>query len=175
MDSLDRWAATAVTALLVSTLALLVTADENDAPPASAEKRLPLQQQMLFNPELDNKIQLARRLLAHNNLEQTEIIADSLIGEFPFAGEPYMLKGDVLMRRQQPVAAMYEYKNAVELNPDFLDKKAEVFQGKKIRLTVEEALMVIRSGLQQTPGDPQLRDARKAGYYMKRKIAGSCG
>ena len=86
-----------------------------------------------------------------------------------------MLKGDILMRRQQPIAAMYEYKEAISLNPDFLDKKTKSFQGKKIKVTVDEAMAAIESGLNQNPGNSQLKDDRQAVYFMKRKIAGSCG
>ena len=71
---------------------------------------------------------------------------------FPYEGELYMLKGDILVRRQQPVAAMYAYKEAIGLNPDFLDKKTRQFQGRKIKNTVEEALTAIESGLRAQPG-----------------------
>jgi tetratricopeptide (TPR) repeat protein len=75
-----------------------------------------------------------------------------------------MLKGDILMRRQQPINAMYAYKEAVELNPDFLDKKTELFQGKKIKVTVEEALAAIESGLNENPDDILLKDHLQTVY-----------
>ena len=129
----------------------------------------------VVTPELQNKIALARDLLVQDNLTKSESLVESLISEFPYEGELYMLKGDILMRHQQPIAAMYEYKEAISLNPDFLDKKTRLFQGKKIKVTVEEAMAAIESGLQQNPGNSQLKDDRQTVYFMKRKLAGSCG
>jgi len=175
MDGFDKLASCAVIVLILSAAVLLGITEDAPARPAQDEGRQSSARHSFADPELNEKTQLARKLLAHNNLEQTEIVVNSLLDEFPFAGEPHMLKGDVLLRRQQPVAAMYEYKNAVELNPDFLDKKTELFQGKKIRTTVEEAMVVIKAGLQENPGNSQMKKDRTTVYYMTRKLAGSCG
>ena len=88
---------------------------------------------------------------------------------------PSLILGQWLVRRQQPVAAMYEYKEAIQLNPDFLDKKTKQFQGKKIKVTVEEAMAAIESGLRKDPDDSKLKQDQKTLYFMKRKLAGSCG
>ncbi len=174
MDKLDKLTVASVIVLTVYAAVLLATAP--DRPRANpAEQRRVASQQYIANPELDNKIRLAKNLMAQDNLDKTETLVNSLINEYPYRGDLFMLRGDILMRRQQPVAAMYEYKEAIELNPDFLDKKTKIFQGKKIRITVEEAMAAIESGLQQQPGDTRLKSDRKTVYYMKRKLAGSCG
>ena len=126
-------------------------------------------------PELDSKILLAKNLLAQDNLDKTEALLTTLLQQFPYEGELYLLRGDILMRRQQPVAAMYEYKEAIQLNPDFLDKKTPQFQGRKIKVAVQEAMTAIETGLQKDPGDSKLKNDQKILYFMKRKIAGSCG
>ena len=64
---------------------------------------------------------------------------------------------------------------AVDLNPDYLDKKAPDFQGKKIKNTVNEARHLIEVELNKNSADKDLRSYRKTVYYMLRKIAGSCG
>jgi tetratricopeptide (TPR) repeat protein len=174
MDKLDKMTVFGLTVLtLYASVLLLLSNDQSQADQVS--KRSQAARQYIINPELDNKIQLAKNLMAQDNLEKTELLVDSLVGEFPYEGKLYMLKGDILMRRQQPIAAMYEYKEAVTLNPDFLDKKTKLFQGKKIKITVEEAMAMIESGLQQNPDNSKLKDDRKTVYFMKRKIAGSCG
>lgn len=174
MDKLDKLTYLSITVLTLYGAYLLFTAP---VMPRALEddKRRMVAQQYVVNPELDNKIKLAKNLMAQDNLEKTESLVNSLIGEFPYKGELFMLKGDILMRRQQPVAAMYEYKEAINLNPDFLDKKTRIFQGKKIKITVAEAMAAIESDLQQHPGNTQLKNDRETVYYMKRKLAGSCG
>jgi hypothetical protein len=86
-----------------------------------------------------------------------------------------MMLGDLRMRQQIPIDAMLAYKEAVDLNPDYLDKKTPDFQGKKIKNTVKEAGSLIEAALKNSSGDKELQAHRKAVYYMLRKIAGSCG
>jgi hypothetical protein len=70
---------------------------------------------------------------------------------------------------------MESYRNAIDLNPDFLDKNTEVFQGKKIKATVLEAKAFIDKDLAANRVNGDLREKRKTVYYMLRRIAGSCG
>ena len=86
-----------------------------------------------------------------------------------------MLMGDLFMRKQDPVKAMHEYRQAIDLNPDYLDKKTPLFQGKKLKVAVGEALAEIEHRLRQNPGDEALRSEKKIIYYLYRRIAGSCG
>lgn len=174
MDKLDKLTAITISVLLLYGSLLLVRADGSEEPqrPDNAVLRA---QQVVLNPMLDKKIELAKTLLIEDNIEKSEELVESLLGEHPYMGSLYMLKGDILMRRQQPIAAMYEYKEAISLNPDFLDKKTELFQGKKIKNTVNEAHAAIESGLEKDPSSERLKDGRQVVYFMKRKLAGSCG
>lgn len=134
------------------------------------------QKVLVVSPELDNKLAVAANLLNGGDPGRAGELLDALITEFPYEGGPYMLKGDLLLRRQQPVAAMLEYRQGVDLNPDYLDKKlTALFQGKKVKSTLDEARREIEAGLARTPGDPVLRQQREVYYYMLRKLAGSCG
>jgi predicted Zn-dependent protease len=174
MDRLDKLTACIVITLSCYAAVLLISANGQSQATATEKRGLEAPQHVL-SPELEGRIQAAKNLLTQDSLEQSELLLDTLLSEFPYEGEVHMLKGDILVRRQQPIAAMYAYKEAIGLNPDFLDKKTRQFQGRKIKNTVEEALTVIETGLQQKPDDPQLRSDQKILYFMKRKLAGSCG
>lgn len=174
MDKLDKL--TIISVLFLAVYASVLLALEYDPARSVEEKELEVAaKQHVVTPELKNKIQLAKNLLIQDNLTKSESLVESLIREYPYEGTLYILKGDILMRYQKPIAAMYEYKEAISLNPDFLDKKTNDFQGKKIKVTVEEAMSAIESGLQQNPSNGQLKDHRQTVYFMKRKLAGSCG
>lgn len=174
MDKLDKWTVFFVIAMACYATALLATssgpAGKNQDPGKSQTAR-----QHVMTPELETKIQIAKNLLTQDNVEKSETLVNTLLTEFPYEGELFMLRGDLLMRRQQPIGAMYAYREAIQLNPDFLDKKTSLFQGKKIKYSVEEANAAIESGLLNTPGDSKLRNDREVLYFMKRKLAGSCG
>ena len=172
MDRLDKFSLLAIVILVVSASFLVVVhADDTQ----DGESPVVRQQIRIFNPELDRKVKVARELLENNNLPKAEELAQSLMSEYPYDGGPYMVMGDIALRRQDPVAAMELYRNGIDLNPDYLDKKTEVFQGKKIKATVQEAKGIIEDGLRANPGNSGLKESRKTVYYMLRRIAGSCG
>jgi len=172
MDKLDKLSLLAIVVLIVSTFFLVVVyADDTQS-----RDRFALQHQVTaFNPELEKKVKTAQGLLENNNLIKARELARVLISEFPYDGTPHMVIGDVELRNQDPVAAMESYRKAVDLNRDYLDKKTEVFQGKKIKATVLEAKVIIEKELATSPGNDDLRGKRKTVYYMLRRIAGSCG
>ena len=172
MDRLDKFSALAITALMLWGVFLIITQSGNQGEPRETERVAAV---LIKDPALDNKIALAKSLLAGNSIDQAEKLLAELVSAYPFESVPYFLNGDIHLYRQDPVGAMLEYRKAVDLNPDFLDKKSELFQGKKIKKTVEEARAVIESGLAANSGDEGLLAARKEYYYMLRKIAGSCG
>jgi lipopolysaccharide biosynthesis regulator YciM len=118
---------------------------------------------------------MLRGLVAGNNIKKAESLLEGMLKEYPYEGEPHMLMGDIMMRRQDPVAAIYSYKEAVDLNPDYVDKKAPLFQGRKIKVAVDEARESINASLSRSPGDRKMKTAKKTMYYLLRRLAGSCG
>ena len=173
MDRLDKLTI-AILVVLASYAAVLMFMEKSRSQQAVIENKRSQPAVQYLNPDLDNKIQLAKKFLDDNNLRKAEMLANNLINEFPYDGQPHMIKGDLFMHRQQPIKAMYEFKTAVELNPDFLDKNTKLFQGKKIKVGIEEAQTAIEAGLQVKPEDTQLKEDLKVFYYMRRKLAGSC-
>ena len=129
----------------------------------------------MVNADLQKKMQVASDLLLAGNLEKAEGLLHSMAEQFPYEGHVYMLLADLYIHRQQPILAMLEHRKAIELNPDFLDKKTADFQGKKIKNNVEEAQTMIEEGQLREPQAEKWREYRKALYYMQRRIAGSCG
>ncbi len=172
MDKLDKLSLLAIIILVVS-VSFLVAVYANDT--QNQDKYIIRQQVRVFNPELDKKVKVAKTLLENSNLLKAEELATGLISEYPYDGAPHMVIGDIQLRKQNPVAAMNSYRDGIDLNPDYLDKKTEVFQGKKIKATVLEAKAIIEKDLQENPGNSDLRQKRKTVYYMLRRIAGSCG
>lgn len=173
MDRLDKISVLSIVVLVISATALIfINSNSVESKNAPTQQRA---EQRFHSPELDKKIKVANELLTNNNLEKAELLIKNLVAEYPFDGSPYMLLGDLYVRNLKPIQAMLAYRNAVDLNPDYLDKKTPFFQGKKIKYTTKEAKAAIKRGLEQNPADEDLREQRKTLYYMLRKIAGSCG
>jgi len=124
---------------------------------------------------IEAKAGAIRNLIKAGNIEKAEDLTKAMIETYPYTGESYMLMGDVLMRKQDPVGAVLKYREAVDLNPDYLDKKTPLFQGKKLKSAVGEALETVNKRIEEDNGNEELKQLRKDIYYMMRKIAGSCG
>lgn len=173
MDRLDKFSACAIVIFLAWALVLVVQ-QVQDGSGTGVGLNNKQEVVRVIDPNLNKKIDLAKNLLANNSIEQAEQLIDQLVVAYPFEGMPFLLKGDIYLYRQRPILAMLEYKKAVDLNPDFLDKNTETFQGKKIKKTVEEAFVAIEEGLDRDPENEELKQNKKILYYMLRKIAGSC-
>jgi len=173
MDNLDKYSAISIVLLIiVSTFLIYHQADSGEA---DGRQIIAERQYVPPSPELQKKVQIASTLMENNNFDKAGVLIEELLAQFPYNGSPHMMLGDLRMREQAPIEAMLAYREAVDLNPDYLDKKTPDFQGRKIKNTVKEAQNLIEAGLKNNPADPDLRTYRKTVYYMLRKIAGSCG
>ena len=175
MDRFDSVSLLLVAVLLAAS-AWLVSGHSHQHKPDRAKQQAVSQEESPASlAELDNKAKLIGNLLEAGNLVAAEALARELAQKYPYSGASHMLLGDLSMRKQNPVDAMHEYQQAVDFNPDYLDKKTPLFQGKKLKVAVAEALAEIEKQLKQNPGSETLKLEKKIAYYLYRKIAGSCG
>jgi hypothetical protein len=176
MDRLDKTAIGAIAVLLIGSAVLIQGMRAEGKPEQPHDQKAVAAAQ---NPDaaaaLEKAARPIRNLLEAGSFSQAEFLIRELARNHPYQGEPSMLMGDLFMRKQEPVKAMYEYKQAIDLNPDYLDKKTPLFQGKKLKIAVGEALAEIDRQLKANPGDESLKREKKMVYYLYRKIAGSCG
>jgi tetratricopeptide (TPR) repeat protein len=174
MDTLDRLSIWAIVVLIITSF-VLTGGHRGEAKPEKKQQKIAAADYVVINVEIENKIKVAGNLMESNNLEKAEILAKEMIEKFPYEGAPYMVMGDILMRRQEQIKAMPAYKSAVDLNPDYLDKKTPLFQGKKLKVAVNEALDEVEKEITAHPDNTSMKQSRKLIYYLKRRIAGSCG
>jgi tetratricopeptide (TPR) repeat protein len=176
MDWLDRISIAAIAVLAAGTLVLMQgQRGESPRPKPAMQQYAQAGAPAIDRGELEKALTAVRNLLDAGNPGQAEAVLTGLAQRHPYEGEPRMLMGDVFMIKQEPVQAMHAYREAIDLNPDYLDKKTPFFQGKKLKVAVGEALAEIENRLRQSPGDKSLRAEKKTIYYLYRRIAGSCG
>jgi tetratricopeptide (TPR) repeat protein len=173
MDNLDKYSAVSIVLLIIlSTILIFYQVGSGEAD----HRNIMVERQYAPpNPELKKKVQIASALMENGKLDKATVLIEELVSQFPYDGSPYMMLGDLRIRQQAPLEAMLAFREAVDLNPDYLDKKAPDFQGKKIKNTVNEARHLIEVELNKKSADKELRSYRKTVYYMLRKLAGSCG
>lgn len=174
MDTIDRVSIWAIVILIISSFALITGHMGEARLERKVQQRMGITDVPVVRGELDSRVNLIKNLMEADNFSKAETLLKELIQQYPYAGEPHMLMGDLFMRRQEPVKAVFEYKEATDLNPDYLDKKTPLFQGKKLKTAVKEALAEIDRRIGLNPADASMRSDRKIIYYLQRRIAGSC-
>jgi len=173
MDRLDRISIWAIVLLVIGSYALIAN-HLGEARPEKTPQRVHAAESPATGGEVDARVKLLRNLMESDSLEKAELLGKELLRQYPYDGRSYMAMGDILMRKQDPIKAALSYKEAVDLNPDYLDKKTALFQGKKLKSAVSEALSEIDRRLGSRSGEESLRKDRKTIYYLQRRIAGSC-
>lgn len=174
MDWLDRLSIWAIVILIIGSFALISGHMGEARPELNLQQRTAAADGPAVNGEITARVRLMKNLIESGNLDKAEILGDELLKKYPYEGEPRMVMGDIFMRRQEPVKGMREYKEAIDLNPDYLDKKTPLFQGKKLKVAVGEALDRIEEKIRLNPDDGPAKRERKVIYYLQRRIAGSC-
>lgn len=175
MDRLDKISVAAIAVLLAGSVLLILSHRGEQKRERTNQHRIASAEDPAAAAQLDKPVKLVKNLIEADSLAQAEALIRELMHKYPYQGEPHMLMGDVFMRRQEPLKAMHEYKQAIDLNPDYLDKKTPLFQGKKLKVAVGEALGEIEKQLRVSPEDGSLKSEKKLIYYLYRRIAGSCG
>ncbi|MCA1765330.1 MAG: hypothetical protein LC633_03625 [Desulfobulbaceae bacterium] len=173
LDGLDRKAMVGLALLTLWFGCLVATLDTT---PFRQNKAVAIPVEgVAVTPEYAAKIKIAKQLLAAGNMEKLGPLLEELIAANPYQAEPFMLMGDYHLRRQEAVPAMHAYRQALDLNLDYLEKKSPLYQGKKIRNIATEAEGEIRRGLAADPKNQGLKAAREEFHYLLRKLAGGCG
>jgi Flp pilus assembly protein TadD len=174
MDWLDRISLWAIVILVISSFALISGHMGEAGSDRAVQQRMVVPDDGAGRGEITDRLKVIRSLVEADNYSKAEVLIREMGQKYPYEGELHMLMGDLLMRKQDPVGATLEYKDAVDLNADYLDKKTPSFQGKKLKRAVAEAVSEIDRKIKASPGDESAIKNRKAIYYLQRRIAGSC-
>ena len=70
--------------------------------------------------------------------------------------------------------SVHNYRLAVEMQPDFVDKKALLYQGEAITKVVKEGTDKFQREQKLKPDDKNVKQALKDVFYLQRRLAGGC-
>lgn len=173
MDRIDRLSIWAIVILIISSFALISGHIGEARPERQVRQKTEVAVPSVAG-EVESSMKMVINLMEAQSYSKAEPLLKELIRKYPYEAAPHMVMGDMLMRKQDSVSAMFEYKEATDLNPDYLDKKTSVFQGKKLKNAVKEAMEELNQRIKAHPGDEALKKDRKTIHYLQRRIAGSC-
>ncbi|HLB25036.1 MAG TPA: hypothetical protein VJM83_01775 [Nitrospirota bacterium] len=125
-------------------------------------------------PDLYPKLAEAKAMI---DAGQAKEAADSLklvAAQNPTVAEAHALLGQAYSRLLDYKGSVREYRLALSLDADYVDKKSEKFIGKRIKAAVKEAKPVFASTLEAKPDDQCAEAALNDCRYLERMLAGGC-
>ncbi len=70
--------------------------------------------------------------------------------------------------------SLTNYRQAIDTEPGFIDKKSPLFVGKRIKEKVDESQEKLQREMQLKPNDMSVKKALDDLLYLKRRLAGGC-
>jgi tetratricopeptide (TPR) repeat protein len=116
----------------------------------------------------------ARALFDAGQFGQSVSALGKLASEFPAQPDIHALMGQAYSSLNDYPSAMKEYRTALQMEPEYVDKKSGRFIGKRIKATVKEGMALAKAGLAKDKDDAASRAALSDAYYLERMLAGGC-
>jgi len=116
----------------------------------------------------------ARALFDAGQFAQAVSELGKLAGAYPAQPDVHALMGQAYSSLNDYPNAMKEYRTALQMEPEYVDKKSGRFIGKRIKATVKEGMALAKDGLAKDKDDAASRAALSDAYYLERMLAGGC-
>ncbi len=177
MDFIHKLSVAALISLVIITAGMLV------------QHQLELQQNAgtTNSPEVDLK-KLYTKKIADNKILYAEVIkllaqrqttaATAKLAEIktahPDNPETFIFQAKLEEKDGRMAAAIHSYRMAVDIEPDYVDKKTPLFIGDGIMEMITSARTKLQREKKLKPGDKSINIALEDIYYLQRRIAGGC-
>lgn len=178
MDWLDRLSIAAMAVLAAVSIAMVAEQEmarrkEGNGGDAWAAKEQ--QRSYAMQQELDKK--LFEEVVSYQKQEKhVEALAKlkEIMQAYPTKGQAYVYMARSYANQGQLADSIHSYRRAVELEPDFMDRRTSRYVGDEISSLVEEGRQKLGREKELKPNDLQVRAALEDVYYLQRRLAGGC-
>jgi Flp pilus assembly protein TadD len=114
------------------------------------------------------------KLQKESNYSKAMTELEEIIRANPEKTQSYVLKAQLLNNLGELAEAVAMYRKAIEMDPDFVDKKSPLFIGNSVMEFIPEARGKLNREKKLKPGDKTIKAALENIYYLQRRIAGGC-
>lgn len=176
MDWLDKLSIAAVAAFTLIIVGMLVnhgtTKALQDNPGSSTKEQKDL---YALRMEMDRKIYEDVISLKEKGL-YTEAMAalQDVMKRYPKKPQSYVYRAQLYFHQAKLGEAIHNYRQAVEMEPDYVDKRTPLFIGDKIKKLVTEGREKFAREKALKPEDKGVQTALQDIYYLQSRLAGGC-
>jgi len=125
-------------------------------------------------PDIFPKISQAKAMIEAGQAKEAIGLLKTIAGRSPVLAEPHALLGQAYSRVFDYNSSIKEYRLALQIDPDYVDKKSDKYIGKRIAAAVKECKAQSNSTLRNKPSDLDARSALNDVSYIERMLAGGC-
>lgn len=173
LDLLTKAALATLTAVMLFMLAQQqLTAPDNAASEVSAAEHLRRLEQRLAQDKV-----LYQEVAALAEQRQHSAAMDKLNdveAAHPDNPRALLWRGQLRYELGEIADSLASYRQAIDKEPGFIDKKSPLFAGTRIRQHMEESQAKLQREQTLKPGDSSIKKALEELLYIKRRLAGGC-
>ena len=176
MDRLDKISVAAIAVFTLIIVGMLVnngitkTQAHNPSPAAKGQ-----QDSYALQMEMDKKIY--QEVISYKNKGlHAEAMAEleDVIDKYPERPRSYVYLAQFYLEQGKLGDAIHNYRQAVEMEPDYVDERTPLFIGDKIKVLVTEGREKFAREKALKPKDKGVKLALKDIYYLQSRLAGGC-
>jgi tetratricopeptide (TPR) repeat protein len=139
----------------------------------SPQARLELKYKPRRSPEIEKAVEQCAKLFSEKKADELIVLAKKVLIVDPKESFGYMYLAHGYNLKEDYPGSLANYRKAVEMNPDFVDKESPDRIGKKyLKPLVRKAVVLARtSGFKKADN---YKTTLKNLYYLQRRMAGGC-
>ncbi|NPA94333.1 MAG: tetratricopeptide repeat protein [Thermodesulfobacteria bacterium] len=138
---------------------------------SSAALKRKYEQQMAKNAWLYKKVLVLEK---KGKLNEAMEELHKILAEHPSDAYGFVLEARLLYRQGHLADAIHFYRKAIEMDPDYVDRKTPLYIGDEIMKVISNSRAKLHRERKLKPGDPKIKAAIDDIYYLQRRIAGGC-
>lgn len=176
MDWLDKLSIAAITGFALITIGMLagqeVTKRRQDNPGAVAKEEIG---SYAVQEETDKKIY--QEVISYKKqglYSEAMTKLRDIMKRYPEKARSYVYLAELHLQQGGLADGIHDYRQAVEMEPDYVDKNTPLFIGDKIKDLVTEGREKFGREKALKPKDEKVRKALEDVYYLQRRLAGGC-
>jgi tetratricopeptide (TPR) repeat protein len=176
VDWLDKLSIAAIAGIAVVTIGMLASHElmerrqHNPGGEAKTEES-PYALQMEEDARLFAEV---RTLEEQGRYQEAMAEVKGIMENYPEKPTSYVYLGRMHFKQGELAQSIAYYRQAVEMEPDYVDERTPLFIGEEIKEIVEEGREKFGREKELKPDDQQVRDALKHIYYLQSRLAGGC-
>ena len=120
------------------------------------------------------KVATARALFDSGQIKEAAAALEAVTASDPGASDAHALLGESYSRLLDYPKAVREFRMALSLDADYIDKKSPKFIGKRIKAALREAKPQFLAAKAANPSDAAANSALQDTGYLERMLAGGC-